>query len=244
MKGSVRIPNNVISSACLRGAELKIYAVIRAMCFAAGGKYISISQKAIGEHTGLSVVTVRKSLRTLKEKRLIYQCATFASDKRYSDRYCIKGSHDLKQGYIILDLEYVKSFAPDKLTVYAHLLYHSNSGGKSYASERKLSAECGISRSTLRKYTAELADDKILEKNTRYYKKTRQTRAKRSFEYIINAMQKKACRACKRIVKSIRTRLWELKDRILASVSSFIKAPCRLLKSIFKKKAMPLRAPP
>lgn len=243
MKGSVRIPNDVIASASLRGAELKTYAVLRAMCFAAGGKYISISQKAIGEHTGLSVVTVRKSLRSLKEKGLIYQCATFASDKRYSDRYCIKGSHDLKQGYIILDLGYVKSFAQDKLTVYAHLLYHSNSDGKSYASERKLSVECGISRSTLRKYTAELAAEKILEKNTRYYKKTRQTRAKRSFEYIINAM-KKACRACKRIVKSIRTRLSELKERISASVCSLVNAPLALLRSIFKKKAKSLRAPP
>ena len=185
MKGSVRIPNYIITSAHLNGAELKIYAVLRALCFVKGGRAIKISQLAIGEHTGLSVVTVRKALKALVEKELIYQYTTFSSEQRSSNRYYVKGASDLKIRYIILDLGYVKSFAQDKLTVYAHLLYHSNSGGKSYASERKLSAECGISRSTLRKYTAELAADKIIEKNLRYYETSKQNKVYESFEYII-----------------------------------------------------------
>ncbi len=183
MNGSVRIPNDILLLP-LSGAELKVYAVLSALNFASGGKYVKISHSAISSHTGISISSVRRAIVKMVKRNILGVCRTYTDGKRTSDRYRVRTDKCHKR-YITLDLHTVFKYTQDKLLTYVGLLMHVNAHKTCYISERKLARKIGLSVPTLRKYTKELERESVIQKQERFYKKTRQTKAHRSFAYVI-----------------------------------------------------------
>lgn len=183
MNGSVRIPNDILLLP-LSGAELKVYAVLSALNFASGGKYVKISHSAIASHTGVSVSSVRRAVAKMVKRNILGVCRTYSDGKRISDRYRVQ-AHKCTSKYISLDMNTVFKYSSDKLLTYAGLLMHANAHKTCYISERKLARKIGLSVPTLRKYTKELEREGVIQKHERFYKKTKQTKAHRSFAYVI-----------------------------------------------------------
>ena len=167
----------------LSGKAIKIYAVLERADFISRGKWFRYSIKSLAGESGLSESGVKLALGELTERGIIHSRATYGGGRRHANRYRLtfRGSRDA--GYVYLDLELVRSFSARKLLVYLAILARSNRYGVSYASERAIAKATGISRTTVRKYTAELEAQRILKRYARLYAKYEKTRARRSFVY-------------------------------------------------------------
>ena len=185
MKGYVRLPKDLFSLS-LDSKEVKVYAVLRALSFAGKRSCVKISISALSRHTGLSEEGVKRAVASLDSKGVVLRSKTYYDGRRRSNRYRVMWQGDMSRGYVALDLSLVRRFRGDKFLVYLALCSHANRYGAAYVSERALAAETGLSRNTVRRYTAELETECALEKYARFYKKHKETRARRCFAYIIN----------------------------------------------------------
>ena len=222
MKGSVRIPNNVIALS-LSGAELKTYAVISALCYANNGKYVKISQQSIAYHAGISISTVKRALRGLLYKKAVDICKTFANGQRHADRYRARYI-DSKERYVVFNLNTVRDFCGEKLLTYAGLLTCINADGRCYISERRLAKKTGLSVPTVRKYTSELKKEGALEKYARYYKKSRPTKARRCFAYVLERLFDTSVLSLKKKNATVISKASNICKRIFAAVKKWIKS--------------------
>lgn len=167
----------------LSGKAIKIYAVLERADFIARGKWFRYSIKSLARESGLSESGVKLALGELTERGIVLSHATYGGGKRHANRYRLINKGDRNEGYVYLDLDLARKFSSRKLLVYLAVLARSNSYGVSYASERALAKATGLSRTTVRKYTAELDAERVLKKYARIYAKYEKTRARRSFAY-------------------------------------------------------------
>ena len=184
MKGYVRLPKDLFSLS-LDSKEIKVYAILSALKFAGKRSYVKISISALARHTGLSEEGVKRAVAALDAKGVVLRSKTYYDGKRHSNRYRVLWEGDVSRGYVALDLSLVRRFRGDKFLVYLALCGHANRYGAAYISERALAAETGLSRNTVRRYTAELEAENAIEKYARFYKKHKETRARRCFAYLI-----------------------------------------------------------
>ena len=167
----------------LSGKAIKIYAVLERADFIARGKWFRYSIKSLARESGLSESGVKLAFGELTERGIIHSRATYGGGRRHANRYRLifRGSRDA--GYVYLDLGLARGFSSRKLLVYLAILARSNRYGVSYASERAIAKDTGLSRTTVRKYTAELERERVLKRYARLYAKNELTRARRSFVY-------------------------------------------------------------
>lgn len=185
MKGYVRLPGNLFSLG-LEGKEIKVYALLRALSFAAHGRSVKISVAAMSRHTALCEASIKQALSTLAERGLIMRSKTYYDGRRQADRYRVPGAGiSSPRGYIVLDLALLSRYPGHKLMVYLALCRHANRRKVAYPGERTLAAETGMSRNTVRKYTAELEAEGAITRYIRFYRKDRPTLARRSFAYLV-----------------------------------------------------------
>ncbi len=183
MQRMARIPNNIFALR-LDGKELKVYILLSALNYAAGG-YVKISEPYIAARTSLSPASVKRALAALKGKGLISCAKTYIDGARQANRYRITAQIALKRKYFLLDLSLLSKMSGEKLLVYLCLCRHANASKRAYISERAIAERTGLSRNTVRKYTAELEAERLIGKEERFYRKSKDTAAKRCFAYTV-----------------------------------------------------------
>ena len=188
MQRYIKLPKDILSLS-LDGKALKCFCYIFSTICANKGRAAKISSTTISRRTNLSESSVRRALKEVSEKQLIIRSRTYIGNIRKADRFRLGSYKPTKKGFIYLDTSLISKFSAEKFLVYLVLCSHSNMYGYAYISERKLSAECGLSRNTIRKYTGELEREHALEKYSRFYIKHRETRAMRCFAYHISATE-------------------------------------------------------
>lgn len=232
MQGYIKIPKELLSLS-LDGKAIKCYCYILGALCANRGRAVKLSTVAISYRTGLSESSTRRALKDLCAKDLILRSKTYIGRVRKADRFRLGSYKFTQKGFILLDVSLLSRFGAEKLHVYLSLCSHANIYGFTYISERKLAIECGLSRNTIRKYTAELEREHALERYARFYQKHKETRAMRCFAYRIGD------------VKDI----IDVKDITAPSediIYSFVSAPVYLLSyvSLHPERVIPLRVPP
>ena len=232
MQRYIKLPKDILSLS-LDGKALKCFCYIFSTICANKGRAAKISSTTISRRTNLSESSVRRALKELSEKQLIIRSRTYIGNVRKADRFKLGSYKPMKKGFVFLDISLISRFGAEKLLVYLCLCSHANIYGYAYISERKLSLESGLSRNTIRKYTAELERERALEKYTRFYAKHRETRAYRCFAYRIGDVED----------------IIDVKDITMPSdeiIYSLVSAPEYLLSyvSLHPERVIPLRVPP
>ena len=232
MQGYIKIPKELLSLS-LDGKAIKCYCYILGAICANRGRAVKLSTAAISYRTDLSESSVRRALKELTEKGLITRSRTYIGKIRKADRFRLGSYKFTQKGFILLDVSLLSRFGAEKLHVYLSLCSHANIHGYTYISERKLALECGLSRNTIRKYTAELEREHALERYTRFYAKHKETRAFRCFAYHIGDVED----------------IIDVKDITMPSdeiIYSLVLAPEYLLSyvSLHPERVIPLRVPP
>ena len=232
MQGYIKLPKELLSLS-LDGKAIKCYCYILGAIYANRGRAVKLSTSAISYRTGLSESSTRRALKVLTEKQLILRSRTYIGKVRKADRFSLGSYTPTKKGFILLDTSLLSRFGAEKLLVYLCLCSHANIYGYTYISERKLALECGLSRNTIRKYTAELEREHALERYARFYAKHKETRAMRCFAYRIGDVED----------------IIDVKDITMPSdeiIYSLVLAPEYLLSyvSLHPERVIPLRVPP
>ena len=232
MQGYIKVPKELLSLS-LDGKAIKCYCYILGAICANRGRATKLSTAAISYRVGLSESSTRRALKELTDKQLILRSRTYIGKVRKADRFRLGSYTPTKKGFILLDTSLLSRFGAEKLLVYLFLCSHANIYGYAYISERKLALESGLSRNTIRKYTAELERERALEKYTRFYAKHKETRAYRCFAYRIGDVED----------------IIDVKDITMPSdeiIYSLVLAPEYLLSyvSLHPERVIPLRVPP
>ena len=188
MQGYIRLPKELLSLS-LDGKAVKCYCYILSAICANRGRAVKLSTSAISYRTDLSESSVRRALKELEKKQLILRSRTYIGKVRKADRFRLGLYKPTKKDFILLDTSLLSRFGAEKLLVYLFLCSHANIYGYAYISERKLALESGLSRNTIRKYTAELERERALKKYARFYAKHRETHAMRCFAYHIGDVE-------------------------------------------------------
>lgn len=173
----VYLPNSLLLSG-IGASELAVFAMFAAY----GDRDICIPIRRIARATRLSTATVAKALNRLVERKLVsrYRGWNAQDAKRY--RVLVRADG---KNFFSVPYEAIGWGSGKKLLVYAYLSKCANEYGVCYPSERQIAAALHLSRTTVRKYTALLEREKALLRAHRWYKKTRPTRARRSFTYFL-----------------------------------------------------------
>ena len=188
MQRFIKLPKDILTLP-LDGKSLKCYCYILSAICANRGQATKLSMSTISYRTKLSESSVRRALKELSEKQLILRSKTYVGKIRKADRFRLGSYTPTKKGFILVDTSLLSRFGTEKLLVYLFLCSHANIYGYAYISERKLALESGLSRNTIRKYTAELERERALEKYARFYAKHKETRAFRCFAYRIGDVE-------------------------------------------------------
>ena len=232
MQAYIKLPKDVLSLS-LDGKAIKCYCYILCAICANRGRATKLSTSAISYRTKLSESSVRRALKKLTNKQLILRSRTYIGNIRKADRFRLGSYTPTNKNFILLDTSLLSRFSAEKFLVYLYLCSHANIYRYAYISERKLSLESGLSRNTIRKYTAELEREHALEKYARSYAKHKETRAFRCFAYRIGDVED----------------IIDVKDITMPSdesIYSLVLAPEYLLSyvSLHPERVIPLRVPP
>lgn len=232
MQEYIKFPKELLSLS-LDGKAIKCYCYVLGVICANKGRAVKLSTWAIAYRTGLSESSVRRALKELSDEALILRSRTYIGKVRKADRFRLGAYKPTTKSFILLDTSLLSRFGAEKLLVYLFLCSHANIYGYAYISERKLSLESGLSRNTIRKYTAELERERALEKYARFYAKHKETRAFRCFAYRIGDVED----------------IIDVKDITMPSdeiIYSLVLAPEYLLSyvSLHPERVIPLRVPP
>lgn len=175
MKDKVVINSDTIHK--LTPPELKVYASLAVF----GGKHtFSMTLDQIARRSGMSKSTVRRAIDMLEGRKYLTRRSCYDKDKhkRCCNRYRIK--QQIGGSFIVIPYDLIKTLSPRELLVVCCIYEHIGRTGLAYPSERQISFEARMSRTTVREILKELEERGEL---LRYARRYRKTNARRSFVY-------------------------------------------------------------
>lgn len=178
----------------LSGSEFKM--VSRLAVY--GDKPFVMSEQRIAKITGLSLSTVQRTIPLLEGRGLMYRAICHKDGRRTKSRYRMILPKPKRKRFFCLPVELTAKLSGNMLLVYAYLICKAGRNGEAYPSEYQIAEALGLSRTTVRSCTARLERDGLIGKEHRCYEKKRQTRAYRSFAYVIGAAAEKIDRSERR----------------------------------------------